>query len=139
MSNENPDRLRPHPQQRFASSQHRIDLDAAAAKLNQEAQAGEAGHRQEMLYRHGHTSVALFLFGRLTRLPLHRAGGVVTIHVLKGHLQVKAEGQVHDLHANNVLALAPDVKHDVVAQQESQMLLTMHLDDPSESGRGASH
>jgi quercetin dioxygenase-like cupin family protein len=90
-----------------------------------------------MLYRHGRTSVALFLFGRLTRLPPHRAGGVVTIHVLKGHLQVKAEGQVHDLLAHTVLALAPGVEHDVVAQQESEMLLTVQLDEPSESGRDA--
>jgi quercetin dioxygenase-like cupin family protein len=128
MSDEDSNRLRSHPEQRFAAPQHRFDLSAVAARLRQEAQAGEAGHRQETLYKHGSTSVALFLFGHLTRLSPHHTKGVVTIHVLKGHVRVSAEGQVHDLHANQLLALAPGVQHDVVALQESEMLLTVNLD-----------
>jgi quercetin dioxygenase-like cupin family protein len=130
MSDQEPERLRQHPEQRFAAPQHPFDLAAVAAKLGQEAQAGEAGHRQTTLYKHGRTSVSLFLFGRLSRLSPHRAPGVVTIHVLDGHLRVTAEGQVHDLRAGNLLALAPGVQHDVVAQLESRMLLTVHLDAP---------
>jgi quercetin dioxygenase-like cupin family protein len=53
---------------------------------------------------------------------------VVTIQVLKGHLQVTAEGQAHDLHAGHLLVLAPGIEHDVVAREESQMLLTVCLD-----------
>ena len=121
-------RLRQHPEPRFAAPQHAFDLDSLAATLKQELQAGEAGHRQEMLYKRGPTSVSLFLFGHLTRLAPHRAKGVVTIHVVDGHLQVRAEGQVHDLHTGHLLVLAPGVEHDVVARQESRMLLTVHLD-----------
>ncbi len=128
MSDQDSERLRTHPDQRFASPQHRFDLNAVAAKLRQESQAGEAGHRQQTIYKHGPTTVSLFLFGHLTRLPPHRANGVVTIHVLKGHLQVTAEGQVHDLYSNNLLALASGVQHDVVAPQETEMLLTVQLD-----------
>ena len=128
MENQRPKRLRPHPEPRFAAPQHAFDLDEIAARLKQEKQAGESGHRQEMLYKRGPTSVSLFLFGHLTRLPPHRAKGVVSIHVLKGHLQVMAEGNAHDLHAGHLLVLAPGVEHDVVAREESQMLLTVHLD-----------
>ena len=128
MEHEKPERLRQPPEPRFAASQHAFNLEEVAAKLKQELQAGEAGHRQQTLYKHGRTSVSLFLFGHLTRLAPHRAKGVVTIQVLEGHLQVTAEGQAHDLHAGHLLALAPGVEHDVVARVESQMLLTVHLE-----------
>ena len=126
-----PDRLRQHPDPRFAAPQHQYDLSAVAAKLQQEPDAGESGRRQETLYKHGTTTVSLFIFGHLTRLPPHRANGVVTIHVLAGHLQVTAEGQAHDLHAGNLLILAPKVQHDVVAREESRMLLTVNLEPPT--------
>jgi len=122
------ERLRQHPTQRFAASQHQYDLRDVTAKLRKEFEVGQAGHRQETLYKHGPTTVALFLFGHLTHLPPHRTKGVVTIHVLEGHLQVTAEGQAHDLHAGHLLVLAPGVEHDVVAREESRMLLTVHLD-----------
>jgi quercetin dioxygenase-like cupin family protein len=128
MEDQKPGRLRQHPESRFAAPQHSFHLEEVAARLKQELQAGEAGHRQETLYKRGPLSVSLFLFGHLTRLAPHHAQGVVTIHVLKGHLQVRAEGQVHDLHASNLLVLAPRVEHDVVAREESQMLLTVCLD-----------
>lgn len=130
MSNdEESERLRRHPEQRFALPQHQFDLNAVATKLREEVQAGVAGHRQQTLYKHATTTVALFLFGHLTRLKPHHTKGIVTIHVLKGHLQVTAEGQVHDLLASHLLTLAPGVEHDVVALQESEMLLTVHLVD----------
>ncbi len=128
MENQKSDRLREHPESRFAAPQHGFNLDEVAEKLRQELRAGESGHRQETLYKRGPLSVSLFLFGRLTRLAQHCAKGVVTIQVLKGHLQVTAEGQTHDIPGGHLLVLAPGVEHDVVALEESQMLLTVCLD-----------
>ena len=128
MEDQKPERLRQHPESRFAATLHRLNLDEVATKLRQELRAGESGHRQETLYKRGPLSVSLFLFGHLTRLAPHRAKGVVTIQVLKGHLQVTAEGQAQDLPAGHLLVLAPGVEHDVVAREESEMLLTVCLD-----------
>ena len=127
MDEQEPGRLRQHSEPRFAGPQHAFDLEEVAARLKQEVNAGEAGHRQQTLYKHGPTSVSLFLFEHLTRLAPHRAKGVVNILVLKGHLRVTAEGQVHDLRAGGLLVLAPGIEHDVVAREESQRLLTVHL------------
>jgi quercetin dioxygenase-like cupin family protein len=121
-------RLREHPRDRFAAPQHHYDLDEVAANLKQELEAGQAGHRQQTLYKRGPTTVALYLFGHLTRLPPHRAQGVVIMHLLEGHVQIKAENEVHDLRAGQLLVLAPGVEHDVVAMMVSRMLLTVHLD-----------
>ena len=127
MADEKSQRLREHPEPRFAGSQHAFDLEQVAARLKQELNAGEAGHRQETLYKLGPTSVSFFLFGHLTRLASHRAKGVVVIQVLKGHLEVTAEGRANTLRAGHLLALAPGVEHDVVAREESEMLLTVHM------------
>jgi quercetin dioxygenase-like cupin family protein len=120
-------RLRPQPESRFAAPQHAFDLGAAAAKLKQEFHAGEQSHRQITLYKQDSTTVALFVFGPAARLPSHRARGIVTIQVLRGHLEITAEGQAHTLHPGNLLVLGPGVEHDLVAHEESEMLLTVHL------------
>lgn len=127
MAEQSHERLREHPSARFAAPQHRFDLETVAGVLAHEAQAGQLGHRQETLYKHGGTTVALFLFGHLSHLRPHRANGTLVIHVLKGHLRVTAEGQAHDLRAGHLLVLASGVEHGIVAPEESTMLLTVHL------------
>lgn len=120
-------RLRPHPEQRFANNQLVVDLNATAARLRAEPQAGERGHRQETLYRQDGLTIALFLFERFTNLPPHRAAGIVNIHVLRGRLKITAEAQVHDLRDGQMLVLAAGVEHAVAAEEESEMLLTVRL------------
>ena len=135
MAEQFPNRLRQHPDPRFAGPVHQFDLAEAAERLRQESRAGESGHRQATLYKSGTMTVALFLFAHLTRLPPHRANGVVTIQVLDGHLQVSADGKAHDLHAGQMLVLARGVEHDVVAREESRMLLTVNLESPSTAAK----
>lgn len=147
MEPETPQRLRPHPEDRFAGTHHRFDLSAAAAHLAGEAErlAGEAGrvageasgiagHRQQTLYKHGPTSLALFLFAAGTRLPPHRTSGTVIIQVLKGRLTVNAGGQANELAAGSLIVLEANLEHDVAAHEASEMLLTVHLDAKSAPG-----
>ena len=58
MESQRPERLRQHPEQRFAGSRHQFDLPAEAQKLAGEIAAGQGGHRQQSLYKHGPTSVS---------------------------------------------------------------------------------
>lgn len=127
MSEQDPKQVVRESKYRFTAPQHHINLNARAKELRQDAEASETGHQQQTIYKHGNTTVALFLFGHLTHLPPHRANGVVLIQVLKGRLQVTAEEQVHDLSAGTLLALAPGIEHNVVAYEQSEMLLTVQL------------
>ena len=123
-----PERLRQHPDERFQSRQHRIDLAEVASQLMAEPLAGQRSHRQETLYRHGPVTVAMFLFDTGARMVQHAAEGVVTVHVLEGRLKMSVEEQTHDLRAGQILLMAPGVKHDVYAEQPTRMLLTVCLE-----------
>jgi quercetin dioxygenase-like cupin family protein len=131
MDEKNADRLRERPEQRFAGPVHVYDLAEVAKRLRGELEAGESGHRQQTLYKHGNTTVSLFLFGHLTRLSAHWAKGIVCIQIIRGHLRITAEGQSHDLRTGQLLVLAPGVEHDLVAPEESEMLLTVSLQSPT--------
>ncbi len=119
-------RLRQHPRERFAAPQLQVDLEKVIAKLRTEPQAGEHGHRQETLYHRGGYTIALFAFDRFTGLPEHKANGVVNIHVLRGRMKITAAGQVHELRAGQMLILAPGMAHSVAAEEEGEMLVTVH-------------
>jgi quercetin dioxygenase-like cupin family protein len=122
------ERLRPHPTERFSAPQQLIDLRAAAADLAREAASAPHRHRQKTLIRYGHTTVALFHFAQGATMPEHLAHGTVSIHVLEGRMTIRTTDQQQTLAAGHILVLAPDVKHDLHADEESHMLLTVHLE-----------
>lgn len=122
-------RLRPHPETRFSPPHIEIDVNAIVKRLRSEPQTGEAGHRQETLYKSYGLTIALFLFERFTGLPEHRAAGVVNMHVLRGQLKITVEDQAHELRSGQMLVLAPGLKHAVAAEEESEMLVTVCLVD----------
>ena len=135
MSNANAgDRTRIHPDTRFAPPAQEFDLDAAVEELTREhgGAASTHGHRQKTLYRHGNSTLALFLFDAGGGMREHRASGTVFVHVLQGRLTVNAQGERHDLPAGRVLVMAPGVVHDVRAEEPTRMLLTVCLQPPTQ-------
>jgi quercetin dioxygenase-like cupin family protein len=127
MNAENPERLRPHPEERFAPEQQVFDLDAATRELEDEVRSDPSRLGRKTLYQHGPVTVALFLFPQGSSLPQHVANGLVTIQVIEGRLAIEARGQRHDLPAGRLLVPDPGIEHDVHATQASRMLLTVHL------------
>lgn len=123
-------RLRPHPQARFATHADVFDLELAAQTLLSEANGGQHGHRQITLFRHGPATLALYCFEAGSRLPDHVVDGAVIIQVLEGRLLVHIDDAKHDLTAGRVLRLGPNVKHDVQAVEPSRMLLTVCVEGP---------
>ncbi len=116
--------------ERFAALAHLIDLPEAARSLLAESNPGHQGHRQIALHKTSHTTIALFAFEAGGVMPLHQAHGAVIIQALSGHLTVVTAEGAHEVTAGRVLVLAPDVPHDVTAQEASQMLLTVSLAPP---------
>lgn len=127
------DRLRPHPADRFAAAERELDLETALRTLRAEPHVPANGHRQIALAHHGPVRLILFAFVAGGRMPEHRAPGWVTIHVLRGSLGVRTPTAHHVLTAGRLLTLAPDVPHDVEATEESDMLLGVYLESPTNS------
>lgn len=127
--NQDDDRTREPPAERFAAGELAFDLRAEIESLKAEGPPSSAGHRQKTLYKHGDATIALFLFERGGGLPQHEAAGAVTIHVIDGWLTVTTgPGRAYDLRAGHLLALAPDIPHAVTAREQSAMVLQVHLD-----------
>ena len=121
------DRLRPPPVERFAGEVHVYSLPEALAKLRAEDHPPREGHRQITLLHRPPVTQVLFSFAAGGHLDQHSARGLVTIHVLEGTLRVAAGGKDHELRANEMIVLDPDVPHDVRAAEPGAMLLTVHL------------
>jgi quercetin dioxygenase-like cupin family protein len=112
---------------RFAPSELLLDLNESARLLLEELHEGQHGHRQIALYKANHTTIALFVFEAGGHMPRHQTRGTVLVQVLAGKLKVTAPEGAHIVGAGQVLVLAPNVPHDVVAEEPSQMLLTVAM------------
>lgn len=121
------DRLRPPPSERFAGPEHRIDLAAALEALRGEHHESTDRHRQITVFHKGPLRIVLFAFEAGAGLPAHRAPGFVVIHTLRGRITVKTMHASHELATGQLVMLDPEVVHDVVAAEASDMLLTISL------------
>lgn len=121
------DRLRPHPSERFAGPEHRLDFGASLAALRREASPSRDGHRQIVVFHSDTLRLALFAFDAGGCLPRHDAPGVVVIQTLRGTLRVRTPSAEYELGVGQAVVLAPEVPHDVEAPVESDMLLSVAM------------
>ncbi|MBC7784053.1 MAG: cupin domain-containing protein [Burkholderiales bacterium] len=122
MQNED-DRLRPTPAERFEGTEHVYDLAGAIEQLRREPRTAHGGHRQVTLFKHATSTLSVFYFDPAGGLPEHKANGFVTIHVLSGRMSVKTPEHDHDLTAGKLVVLAPNVRHSLSAVEACEMLL----------------
>lgn len=125
------DRRREHPGERFAQSVIHQNLDNLTEQLENEdlgAGHGERGHNQIELYRHGGTTVSLFVFEQGGFIDNHSVeDGSVMIQVLDGKLCFQTKDAETHLHpeGNEIVTLEPGIEHSVQAEKPSRMLLTI--------------
>jgi len=102
---------------------HLLDLSLEADRL----MAKLPGHRRqtESLAREAGVSVIMMAMEAGDILKEHSADGVVTIHLVRGHADLAADGKTHDLRPGQMVMLQPGVRHDVHAAEQSVVLLTV--------------
>ncbi|MCA9276983.1 MAG: hypothetical protein KDA29_13250 [Phycisphaerales bacterium] len=116
------------PEDRFAGDFGVIGLEAMTAELISRAVDSKHGHAQQTLYKHGHTTVAIFGFGAGSGLPQHAAKGVVTVQVLIGEVTLETPDGANRLVAGQLARLAPGVEHAVQTEREAAILVHVALD-----------
>ena len=108
----------------MADSYMEFDLSAELHRLQAETTWG-TGINARTLIKYEDLRVVLTALKAHARLAEHKTDGRVSIHVLSGHLQVKASGRTFNLHAGNLVALDRGIAHDVEALEESAFLITI--------------
>ena len=113
----------------LASPYLEIDLPAEIDRLHREPE-WTRGHNAKTLAKYRHLRLVLVTLRSSTRIPEHQTEGSVSIHVLSGHVQVRAEGRTFDLPTGRVLTLDRNLRHDVEALEDSAVLLTISRPEP---------
>ena len=101
-----------------------FDLPAEIHRLHAET-TWNTGHNARTLIKYDDFRVVLIALAAKARLQDHKAEGRISVHVLSGHVQVRASGRTFSLRPGGLLALDRGVPHGVEALEESAFLLTI--------------
>jgi quercetin dioxygenase-like cupin family protein len=134
MTNEQSRRTRPpgettgspqRPAQRVAGAVLFYDLAKEIAGLHQEVAWQQGDRNARTLVREGELRVVLTVLKQGGRLDRHQAPGRLTIHTIQGHLRLQLPSGPLEVMAGQMVALEPDLPHDVEAIEESAFLITI--------------
>lgn len=114
---------RPHAQS-MADPYLEFDLARVLEQLNAEP-AKNRGQNAKTLVKYDDFRVVLTALKAGARLPEHHTEGRISIQIVAGRIQVRAEGRTFNLLKGNLLALDRGVRHDVEALEDSAFLLTI--------------
>lgn len=122
-------RLREHPARRLADPVTLVDLDHSFAALPSESREDpDRAHIQKTLFRRGPITTAIFAFAKGASLPQHRIDGEAVLQCLSGRIHVHTDDADYTLNPGQLLCLAPDIPHDLIAERPTRLLLHVALD-----------
>ena len=101
-----------------------FDLPAEVHRLHSE-ETWTTGQNARTLIKYDDLRIVLIALRANARVPEHKTEGRISVHVLSGHIQVRAAGRTFNLRPGGLLALDHGVLHDVEALEESAFLLTI--------------
>lgn len=108
-----------------------LDL-SSEVKAMQAAKPWPQGRSSKTLVKTDDIRVVLIALEAGATLPEHHADGGLTVQVLRGSLQMNADGKKFNLRAGQIVALPASLKHDVSALESSEFLLTISWPRPAE-------
>ncbi|HJR61689.1 MAG TPA: cupin domain-containing protein [Vicinamibacterales bacterium] len=114
---------RPHPQP-MAAPYLEFDLASEAEQLQLQP-GSKTGQNAKTLVKNDQLRVVLMVLKAHARIPSHQTEGRISIHTIRGRIQVRAEGRTFDLRAGRLLALDQGLPHEVEAIEDSAILLTI--------------
>ena len=106
-----------------------FDLPAEIDRLRAE-QTWTTGQNARTLLKYDDFRVVLTALQAKARMPEHKTEGRISVHVLSGHIHLRAAGRTFSLRPGGLLALDHGVPHSVEALEESAFLLTIAWPGP---------
>lgn len=101
-----------------------FDLPAEVHRLQAET-TWSTGHNARTIIKYDDVRVVLTVLQIGSKIPEHKTDGRISVHVLSGHIQLRASGRTFSLRAGGLLALDHGVPHGIEALEESAFLLTI--------------
>ena len=106
-----------------------FDLPAEIDRLRAET-TWSTGQNARTLVKYADFRLVLTALQAKTRIPEHKTEGRISVHVLSGHIHLRAAGRTYSLRPGSLLALDHGMPHDVEALEESAFLLTIAWPGP---------
>lgn len=103
----------------------RFDLDAEEQEATHPDTLARDGRSSRTLIKEGPLRVTLIVLGPGGGIPSHQAQGPITIHPIRGTLDVEVSGQTHTISPKDLLAIDTAVPHSVVSAEGAAFLLTV--------------
>jgi len=114
---------RPHPSP-LAAAFLEFDLARELAGLHREAE-WENGQNAKTLAKYDDFRIVLTALKANATIPTHRTEGRLSIHVISGHVQMRASERTFDLVPGSLVALDRGIAHEIRALDESALLQTI--------------
>ena len=114
---------RPHTPP-MAESFMEFDLPGEIHRLKAET-TWSTGQNARTLVKYDDVRVVLMALQAKVRVPEHKTEGRIAVHVLSGHIHLRASGRTFSLRTGGLLAIDQGVPHELDAVKESAVLLTI--------------
>ena len=101
-----------------------FDIPAEIERLHAETTWAK-GQNARTLVKYDDLRVVLIAMAAKAHMADHKADGRVSVHVVSGHIRLKASERTFSLRPGGLLVLDHGVRHDVEALEDSAFLLTI--------------
>ncbi len=102
-----------------------FDLAQTIAELRTEEGYERNGRAGRTLAKSGRFRLVIIAMAEGNVIGTHQSDSPMTLHVLEGALQYRADGDEHRLQERQVLFFGPGDAHDIRALKSSALLLTI--------------
>ena len=102
---------------------HLIDIESEADKFSQALTAG--GRQTRNIAREAGVSLVLMAIEAGDAVREHSTPGATTVTAIRGHVVVTSGGHSMDLRPGQLVLFQPGVRHDLRAEEQSVVLLTI--------------
>jgi quercetin dioxygenase-like cupin family protein len=104
-----------------------VDLDQEARAILEEAKQAGQGHAGKTLVKEGPLRLTILGFVAGSSLHEHKAGGPVILEARSGTVEMSSGGTSTLLNAGDILVLAKDIGHSLVASSDAVILLSVAM------------
>lgn len=117
-----------------------FDLEQHLLELRQDESYHRSGRAGRTLAKSGRLRITLIAMAAGNAIGTHQADSPLTVQVLRGHIRFRTNGEQQDLRQGQLLFFGPGDAHDIRAEEESALLLTLSavgddylMEEPRES------